>query len=297
MGKIKQFLKKFIPTPAKKSDDLYKLTIESITEMETRKMPKTMLDYEVQLVEHCNLNCKSCSHFCPIADEEFLDVKEYERDCKRLSEIFDRKANFIRLMGGEPLLHPKICEFFKITRENFPNALIDLDTNGILVLSMKDNFWKSLCKYNINLTITKYPIKIDIERIKQKCKENNVKFRFFSEKPVINFNHLPLDEEGRQQIENSFLKCYLANSCHTLKHGKMFTCSTIPHVQHLNDYSKCNFSVTEDDYIDIYKTDDKQQILNFLSKPVPFCRYCIVNERKEQKWEISEKKTEEWVKR
>lgn len=295
MGKIKQFLKRFIPTPAKKADDLYKLTIESITEMETRKMQRTMLDYEVQLVEHCNLNCKSCSHFCPVADEEFLDINEYERDCKRLSELFNHQASFIRLMGGEPLLHPQICKFFKITRENFPNTIIDLDTNGILVLSMKDEFWEALNKYNINLTITKYPIKIDIEKIQQKCKENNVKFRFFSEKSVVNFNHLPLDIEGRQQIENSFLKCYLANTCHTLKHGKMFTCSTIPHVAHLNKHFNCTFSVTDGDYIDIFKAENKNEILEFLSKPVPFCRYCNVKARKEQKWNISEKKIEEWV--
>ena len=293
--RVKQILKRFIPAPAKKADDLYKLTIESITEMETRKMPKVMLDYEVQLVEHCNLNCKSCSHFCPVANEEFLDVSEYKKDCEKLSELFGKQANFIRLMGGEPLLNPRICEFFKITRENFPNALIDLDTNGILVLSMKDDFWKALHQYNINLTITKYPIKIDFEKIRQKSKEYGVKFRFFSEKPVVNFNHLPLDIEGRQQIENSFLKCYLANTCHTLKHGKMFTCSTIPHVNHLNEKFNCKFSVTEDDYIDIYKVRDKQQILDFLSKPAPFCRYCNINARKEQKWQVSEQKLEEWV--
>ena len=38
---------------------------------------------------------------------------------------------------------------------------------------------------------------------------------------IPEFIHLPLDLEGRGRIERNFIKCYLANSCHTLKHGKM----------------------------------------------------------------------------
>lgn len=94
MNEVKQFIKKFIPLPSKKGEDLYKLTIDKMAEIEARKTPKAMLDYEVQLVEHCNLNCKYCAHFCPVAPESFLDVNEYEKDCKRLSELFDKEVNF-----------------------------------------------------------------------------------------------------------------------------------------------------------------------------------------------------------
>lgn len=295
MSKIKRILKKFIPASMKKTEDLCRLTIDKIYELESKKTPKVMLDYEVQLVEHCNLNCKSCSHFCPVAEEEFLDVAEYERDCKRLSELFNKEIYFIRLMGGEPLLHPKIAEFFYITRKYFPNGPIDLDTNGILVLSMKDKFWKALRENNINLTITRYPIDIDLEKIQEKCKKEGVNFKFFSEHKVETFNHLPLDLDGRQPIEYNFYACYLANACHTLKHGKMYTCSTVPHAQHFNDYYKCNLQFSEDDCIDIYKVKDKKEILEFMSKPIPFCRYCNVKGRKIQKWEVSKKDINEWV--
>lgn len=296
MMDFKNLLKKVIPTSIKKSEYLHNITIDKILEIECRKNPKAMLDYEVQLVEHCNLNCKSCSHFSPIAKEEFLDVDEYEKDCKRLSELFEQKVNFIRLMGGEPLLHPNIEKFLSITRNYFPNGIIDLDTNGILVLSMKDKFWKAMHDNNIYLTITKYPIKVNYDLIKQKCKEENVHFRFFDEQPVRIFNHLPLDLSGRQNIEKSFYNCYLANSCHTLKHGKMYTCSTIPHIEHFKKYYKCDLKVYEEDYIDIYKVKDKNEILNFLARPVPFCRYCNVEKRTlNGKWDVSKKSIKEWI--
>ena len=50
MNEVKQFIKKFIPLPSKKGEDLYKLTIDKMAEIEARKTPKAMLDYEVQLV-------------------------------------------------------------------------------------------------------------------------------------------------------------------------------------------------------------------------------------------------------
>ena len=151
MSKLKEAIKKVIPTSMAKSNKLYSNLIQEIANMQARVIPKTMLDYEVQLVEHCNLNCKCCSHFSPLCKEEFLDVEEYRKDCKRLSELFNGQANFIRLMGGEPLLHPEIEKILEITKENFPKSIIDLDTNGILVLSMKKEFWESMRKTKINL--------------------------------------------------------------------------------------------------------------------------------------------------
>lgn len=296
MRKIKQFIKKIVPATYKKVDATYKLMLNELVDMKVRTIPKNILDYEVQLVEHCNLNCKGCSHFSPLCKEEFLDVKEYEKDCQRLSYLFNSEANFIRLMGGEPLLHPKIEMFLYITRKNFPNAVIDLDTNGILALSMKKEFWKAMNENNINLTITKYPIKINYEKIKKKCEEENVLFRFFDEQPVRYFTHLPLDLEGRGRIENNFLRCYLANCCHTLKHGKMYTCSTIPHIDHFNEYYNCNLCVSKNDSIDIYKANNADEIFEFLAKPVPFCRYCKVEDRKYGfNWKVSQKDIKEWT--
>lgn len=293
---MKQKLKKYVPATYKKIDDIAKMIIDNICEIEVRKTPKVMLDFEVQLVEHCNLNCAGCSHFSPLADKEFLDVLEYEKDLKCLSSLFDGEANFIRLMGGEPLLHPELKKIIELTRKYFPDCIIDLDTNGILLLSMNKEFFNVLKENNIFLTITKYPIKLDYKKIEEKCSEEKIKFRYFDNQIVRKFIHLPLDLEGRQLIEKNFYNCYLANCCHTLKHGKMFTCSTVPHVHHFNKYYNCNLKVSKNDYIDIYKVKNKEEILNFLAKPIPFCRYCNVNKRTyNHNWKKSSHDINEWT--
>src|SRR5574344_47904 len=112
---------------------------------------------------------------------------------------------------------------------------------------MKKDFWKSMHKNNINLTVTKYPIKIDYDKLIEKCNKEKVKFQFFDNEPNRTFNLFPLDLDGNQPIENNFLSCCLANTCHTLKHGKMYTCSTIPHISHFNKYFNCNINVSKHD--------------------------------------------------
>ena len=72
------------------------------------KTPRDTLRFEIHLCDHCNLNCKGCGHFSPLAQKRFLDPAVFERDCRQLSKLSNRKIELIDLMGGEPLLHPHI---------------------------------------------------------------------------------------------------------------------------------------------------------------------------------------------
>jgi len=59
---------------------------------------------ELHLTDHCNLNCKGCGHYCPLAPPQYADLQQYHSDMRRLRQLF-RNVRTIRLMGGEPLLH------------------------------------------------------------------------------------------------------------------------------------------------------------------------------------------------
>src|SRR4030067_480702 len=81
---------------------------------------KPVLSYlEVQLVDHCNMNCSGCSHFSPLADKFFADIEQYDRDMKQLRQLVANIMTF-RLLGGEPLLHPHVSMFLDSTRTWFP---------------------------------------------------------------------------------------------------------------------------------------------------------------------------------
>jgi molybdenum cofactor biosynthesis enzyme MoaA len=67
---------------------------------------------EYHLVEHCNLDCTGCGHFSPFAQEQFADPRSFEKDPAQLARLFGNIGK-IRLMGGEPLLHPEPGAFLQ----------------------------------------------------------------------------------------------------------------------------------------------------------------------------------------
>lgn len=255
------------------------------------------LVFEIHLVEHCNLNCKGCDNFSPLAEKEFTDINIFNNDFKRLSEIFNNEAERILLLGGEPLLHPQINEFLSSARKYFPSAKIELVTNGMLLLQQNDQFWKSCKDNNIVVMNTKYPINLDFDKIEKLAASNDVIFKYFGGTGEIQKTLfcLPMDLEGKQDVQKNFIKCHRANNCISLVDGKLFTCTIAPNIRHFNKYFNKNLIVSEHDYIDIYKAQSKQQILKFLSKPIPFCKYCNIEKTSGNlNWEVSKKDIKEW---
>ena len=87
--------------------------------LEKKLTKRKILDFEVHLADHCNLNCKGCFHFCPIADEKYPSVQSLENDFKRIYELANGKIGRIYLLGGEPLLHPELIKIINVAGKYF----------------------------------------------------------------------------------------------------------------------------------------------------------------------------------
>lgn len=256
------------------------------------------LKFEVHVCEHCNLNCKGCYHFSPLAKKEFLDTQEWERDCERLSYLFDGRMEFISLMGGEPLLHPEICRLLEISRKAFPVGDVSIITNGILLPRMSQQFWDTCKEYNVSIRLTKYPVDLDFDAIERKALEENVRLLYFN-KGIKTLGRQPLDLTGAQPAESNFRNCYRNNTCIAFSHGKLYSCFIPAHIHHLNSYFNLNIELFEKDGIDIYDVGCADDIKKHLTKPMETCRYCIRNMcvRDGMNWAVSEKELKEWVER
>ena len=252
----------------------------------------------IHLADHCNLNCRGCDNFSPLAPEVFADISVVEKDLKRISELSKGRVCEIQLLGGEPLLHKRVNDFFNITRKYFPYTPIKMITNGLLLPSRNDEFWDCCRKNKIEIVVTKYPIKIDHNAIEQLVKSKNVKFNFYGRTDIVSksMQCMPLDISGSQNARDSFLRCSAANRCIALDNGKIYTCTTIPYIKYFNQKFNQNLEVTENDYIDIHKAESFDEIMKFLSNPMPFCRFC---NQKEIIWDIgygvSNNNIEEWT--
>jgi hypothetical protein len=106
---------------------------------------------------------------------------------------------------------------------------------------------------------------------------------------------MKLDITGSRDYRKNFNICTQSNSCINLRNGKLYTCPTIAYIEDLNRYFNQNFEVTCQDYIDIYKANTIDQILDFLSKAPSFCRYCNIEQCNQIQWDYSKKELFEWV--
>ena len=269
-------------------------TFLKITRVNLKK--RKLLRLEVDIVDHCNLNCNCCSHFSPLADEKYMDIDIFEEDCELLSGLTKGQIKILDLMGGEPLLHPDINKFIKISRQYFPIGEISIITNGILLKKMNSIFWKMCYENNIKIIVSSYPIKLDIHEIRTIANNYNVILNVRGQNDGKLWKKIPLDINGKQNNNNNFIMCSEANNCIQLKNGKLATCRLPFAVNHFNTFFKYNIPIEENDYININQIRDIDEILEFLRKPPPICKYCNQKDISYNiNWYVSKKEILEWT--
>ena len=118
-------------------------------------MPELM-QIEFPLADHCNLNCKGCSHFSNLVPSPvFPDKKQFKQDLNQLAGYFSQIHNFY-LLGGEPLLNPEIAEYITSVRSVFPYTQIIIVTNGLLLLSLKEELIHIIKENRVHISISHY---------------------------------------------------------------------------------------------------------------------------------------------
>ncbi|MDR0764691.1 MAG: hypothetical protein LBE65_03765 [Synergistaceae bacterium] len=289
----KEVIKKIIP------EYILQVRRNYLANKRHREGPKRrkLLKFEMHLADHCNLNCKGCNHFSPlVVKEKFLDAGIFKKDCERIAGLSGGLLEGIRFMGGELLLHKNVVDILNTGRKYFPKATLDIVTNGILLPKQPKEFWETCGKNGIHIHISKYPIKINNDEIDGLARQYNVKILRLSANTGLQWHEMKLDVKGGQNMEENFRLCPQANNCINLYEGKLYTCPTIAYIQYLNEYHGENFVVTEEDYIDIYKARSMDEILDFLCKPVQFCRYCDIKKwNATVEWGVSKKERKEWI--
>ncbi|MCZ9888092.1 hypothetical protein OFS07_04960 [Brachyspira hyodysenteriae] len=77
--------------------------------------------------------------------------------------------------------------------------------------------------------------------------------------------------------------------------NKLFTYPIACYINYFNNFLK-NISTMENDNIDIHKANSYDELLNFIAKPIPLCKYCDIKNRKyEIPWKTSSKNIDEYI--
>jgi len=250
---------------------------------------KPILPYiEMHLTTHCNIKCKGCSQFSPIADKWYADINEHERDMKQLSTLYSN-IETIRLVGGEPLLHTEIDKFLYITREYFKKSNICIATNGALFYSMTDSFWEACKKNHIKINWTMYPPFSHMKNeIMAKVESKGV---IISYKKVDKFRAI-LNLKGDSNPESAFKFCRSLYFAPFLRSGKIYLCSRPVVIDTFNE--KFGTKIPAGGYADIHAAGvTGWDVLISISKSTEICRYCATKQS-EFDWTDTKFEGEEW---
>jgi hypothetical protein len=229
----------------------------------------TLRYVEYHLVEHCNLSCQRCGHFSPLAKPAFSDPEAFARDLRQLATHFSTIKE-IRLLGGEPLLHPTPEAFVDIAHEISPNSDLRIVTNGTLLKSMRDSFWEACRRADVTLDFSMYPImEKGRTQLEELCAREHVK---------INVNRYTtflagINPRGDSDPDKSMKYCRKQFYCPFLSNSRLYVCGLPATVHYFND--KFNRTIPDDPGIDIFDPAlDGHRILQLLETPVETCRFC-----------------------
>ncbi len=238
------------------------------------------IDYlEFHVTDNCNLNCKGCAHFSNlVSGRKHTDFLSWEKDMLRLKELVENIYT-IRIMGGEPFLNPELGNFAAKTREIFPQSMIHVVSNGMLLQKADRGVFRAIRENDVTVDISYYP-EVDRDKVVEILEAENLRYRISTVSTDEFLKYMNL--KGDSDIGRAYADCDF-KSCHFLYEGKVSACAFPLLVKYFNEYFDENVEVCCG--IDLYSPRLKKGMLrDLLNRPVDACRYCAV-EKEPIPWE------------
>jgi len=251
---------------------------------------KPTLHYlEFHLTDHCNMNCGGCTHFAPMADRWFADVGRVTADFSRLKAIF-RTIREIRVMGGEPLLHPDCAAFLQIVRNAFPASLLTLVTNGLLLARQPTTFWEACRKTRTRISLSVYPpVRPQVEALVAQCRTEGVPLNC-TPSDTFMARYVPGgDIDARRAFRACRSKWFY---CPILREGRLYRCAVGCYAAYWNRAAKVEIPVERGIAVE---SASGPAILDYLMRPMPACAYCSPTARIFA-WHNGSPELRDWIK-
>jgi len=171
---------------------------------------------DLNVTEHCNLSCRSCSHASPVMKPWAMPLDMIERDLLALKPFLRTRS--IQILGGEPLLHPLIVGVLQLVKRLRIDQGTSVITNGRLLPRMTEEFWREL-EY---LQISVYPGLP--EDVLQLAEEKRQEFRFGLGVTKFDAFYNQIKAEPDDGVK-AFTDCRWKTDCQTVHRGHFYLCS------------------------------------------------------------------------
>lgn len=226
---------------------------------------------EINLIDNCNLNCVGCTHFSSIyKPESVLPYTQFVEELKQIRKI----GRFVRLrfLGGEPFMVLGLERYIRMARETFPEADIEIVTNGLLIGQLSSKLFRTIRECKIGIVITPYKPTMDLKEKITKILDFYEVWWNFDGKLIAEFSRQLTLEDNHNGHEAS-QKC-ISSGCLFLRNGKIYKC---PIAGLINDFAQYyNLGSFPETGINIYDDSSKvyKNVRQCATAPTVICNYC-----------------------
>ncbi len=225
---------------------------------------------EVHIVDHCNLRCHSCCSLSPYLPKWFIAPDDLARDLRLAAGAL--APRYLKLVGGEPTLHPAIDECLEIARQSALAPIVSVTTNGFLLPRASERFWQLVQA----LTISLYPQPRlpaeTIALIERRAAERGIPINWKKQDEFVQMD-LPQPRGDQSETEEIYAECWLRRRCHIVSHGRFYTCTRPPHFE---TFHGPEAGFRDDGLVLDSLPDMAERVRNYLQRPEPLkaCAIC-----------------------
>ncbi len=268
---------------------------------------KIRIEYHV--IDKCNLNCKSCSHFSNLVDKEIpKSVDKIKSDLSRVWELTRKGSKDcvekVTLLGGEPLLYPHLVEVMDYVKSLFPHDYdegpLQLVTNGILIPKQSPDFFECLRRNKIKVCVSIYDLrKSKYDEIFSILNYEQVDWFWYAaytpedSKFSTKWLHNHFNDDYREYAQD----CTWRLTCTQLVDNKIYLCALIAYFKYFDEKFKGqhNIEVTGEDYIDLDKINSFEELMEARQMIPRFCGYCRGSHAISEPWGITKHEISEYL--
>ena len=91
---------------------------------------KSLKEFWLHITDQCNLACRHCLFSCSSKTSRTMD---FDTIFSAVSQAYNLGTRIFYLTGGEPLVHPDFQKICRLILNEYPDTLLAILTNGILI--------------------------------------------------------------------------------------------------------------------------------------------------------------------
>lgn len=231
---------------------------------------------EINAVDHCNLACLDCDHAAPALAESYADPAIVHSDLSLLAKHY--RSRVVKIIGGEPLLHPDLVELLKAIRRSGVSRRLQLVTNGLLLENMSEQAWKEL---DI-IEVSSYPqtalTALQLRILKEKAVRFRVKLQLWH---YDNFSctFALRGTADRELISRIYRNCRQVNTlgCHSIYQGFLYKCPQAIFIAKIAEGA--GLTAQQNGFRLTDSPNFSSDLINYLTseEPLDACQYCLDN--------------------